>query len=105
LSDGVNPNAIAQCTVPVAAYVPPSPDTHVISRSIFSGNISQRNAVGTWGPLDISALFSDLVNTKRNSVNDGTDRYLVISPASCLLLGGISPVLVLLRKLFTPNGT
>lgn len=105
LSDGVNPSAIAQCTIPVLAYIPTAPDTHAISRSIFSGNISERNTAGTWGPLDISILFSDLTSTKRNSVNDGTDRYLVISPASVTLLGGISPVLLLLRKLFTPNGT
>jgi hypothetical protein len=49
------------------------------------------------------------VSIKRNSVNDGTDRYLVISPLSILLYGGINlstdQPMVLLRKLLTPNGT
>ncbi len=103
LSDGVNPNAVAQCSVPVAAYNTSDLDKHVISRSIFSGNISQRNIAGTWGTLDISALYNDLFDIKRNSVNDGTDRYIVISPFSVLVYGGISPTLVLLRKLLDPT--
>lgn len=105
VNDGVNPPEVTLCYIPVAAYVPSNPDTLQISRSIYSGNISQRNQTGTWGTLDISGLYNNLRTVKRNSVNDGTDRYIAISSASVLVYGGINPTLVLLRKLFTPNNS
>lgn len=114
LSDGVNPPAVAQCTIPVAAYTFVNPDTHILTRSVWSGDISQRNTptsvsppvTQTWGAVDIAgAMYSDLQSIKRNSVNDGTDRYIVISPSSIFVYGGINPNTILLRKLFTPNHT
>jgi len=107
LNDGVNVQATATFTVPVATYAfPPAWNTQAaLSRSVFSGNISQRNETGTWGVVDISALYSNLYSIKRNSVNDGSDRYIVISPSSVLLYGGVTPTTVLLRVLLTPNQT
>lgn len=67
--------------------------------------IALRNESHVWGDLDISAMFSNLSTIKRTSVNDGTDRYIVISPFTVLVYGGINPNSVLLRKLFTPNKT
>jgi hypothetical protein len=110
LCDGVNPCTTVEFTITVAGYIytqGQGPDTLQLSRSVYSGNISQRNQLGTWGPVDISIFFNNLVSIKRNSVNDGTDRYLVISPFSVLLYGGINlstdNPMVLLRKLLTPN--
>jgi hypothetical protein len=110
LCDSVNPCDTVEFSIPVAGYTyPQGQDQLQLSRSVYSGNISQRNQSGTWGPVDISIIFNDLVSIKRNSVNDGTDRYLVISPLSILLYGGINlstdQPMVLLRKLLTPNGT
>jgi hypothetical protein len=114
LCDGVNSCDTVQFTIPVAGYAyfgtcPQTGDCLQLSRSVYSGNISQRNQLGTWGPVDISILFNNLVSIKRNSVNDGTDRYLMISPYSILLYGGIhlstDQPMVLLRKLLTPNGS
>ena len=114
LSDGVNTPAVAQLTVPVAAYTFVISDTHILARSVWTGNISQRNdpvtvsppSTQTWGAVDIAgAMWSDLQSIKRNSVNDGTDRYIVISPTSIFVYGGINPNTILLRKLFTPNHT
>jgi hypothetical protein len=110
LCDGVNPCTTDQFTIPIAGYsYAQGQDTLQLSRSIFSGNISQRNQVGTWGNMDISILYNDLQTIRRNSVNDGTDRYIVISPYSVLVYGGIylssQNPMILLRKLFTPSQT
>jgi len=110
LCDGINPCAVADFTIPVAGYnYTQGQDTLQLSRSVFSGNISQRNEAGTWGTVDISILYNDLQAIKRNSVNDGTDRYIVISSLSVLVYGGTylssEDPMVLLRKLLTPNQT
>jgi len=112
LCDGIGfaPCTTVEFTIPVAGYdFSCFIDTLQLSRSVFSNNISQRNCQGTWGDVDISILYNDLAAIKRNSVNDGTDRYLVISPYSVLVYGGIylssQNPMVLLRKLFTPNQT
>lgn len=109
LSDGVNPPDVVQFTIPVAGYDYQGQDDLQLSRSVYSGNISQRNQAGTWGTVDISILYNDLQAIKRNSVNDGSDRYIVISPYSVLVYGGIylssQHPMVLLRKLLTPNQT
>jgi hypothetical protein len=110
LCDSVNPCDTVQFSIPVAGYpFLQGQDSLQLSRSVYSGNVSQRNQSGTWGPVDISILFNNLVSIKRNSVNDGTDRYIVISPLSVLVYGGIylssDNPMVLLRKLLTPNGT
>jgi len=110
VNDGVNLPITVQFTIAVAAYnFTCFIDTLQLSRSVYSGNISQRNQAGTWGNVDISILYNDLQAIKRNSVNDGTDRYIVISPYSVLVYGGIylssQNPMVLLRKLLTPNQT
>jgi len=110
VSDGVNQPVTVQFTIAIAAYdFTCFIDTLQLSRSVYSGNISQRNQAGTWGNVDISILYNDLQAIKRNSVNDGTDRYIVISPYSVLVYGGIylssQNPMVLLRKLLTPNQT
>ncbi len=69
--------------------------------------ISQRNinaATSSWSPLDVSIMFNNLRTIKRNSVLDGTDRYLVISPYSVLVYG-VFPAQgsVLLSRIFLPN--
>lgn len=79
-----------------------TPDTGFVTAP---ARISQRNTAQTWGPLDKSTIYTNLSTIKRISVLDGTDRYIVISPNSVLIYGGINPVLFLLRKLLTPNGT
>jgi hypothetical protein len=77
-----------------------APETGTASASV---SISQRNSTYVWAPLAPSTLYTDLVDAKRTSVLDGTDRYICISPGSVQVLGGINPQLVLLRKLLTPG--
>ena len=105
LGDGVSPTVSATCTINVVPYSFTELDTMVISRSVWSGNISQRNTPRAWGQLDVSAFYSNFKTVKRTSVTDGSDRYLVISPDSVLVYGGVTPDIALLRRLFTPEGT
>ena len=73
-----------------------------------AGRVSQRNTALAWAPLDESVLYTDLRTVKRLSVTDGTNRYIAISPYSVLVygvFGGIPPMTVLLRRLFTPLAT
>lgn len=70
-------------------------------------SIAQRNAnaaTSSWSPLDVSIFFNNLTTIKRNSVLDGTDRYIVISPFSVLVYG-VFPAIgsVLLSRIFLPN--
>jgi hypothetical protein len=103
VSDAVNAPVTSTVTVNVAAYPFAIKDTLQLSRSVWGGNISQRNSIHTWAPLDISTIYTNLGNIKRNSVLDGSDRYLIISTGSVLVYGGVSPNVVLLRKLFIPD--
>jgi len=83
----------------------PAADTGLAT---VAGRVSQRNTVLVWSPLDESILYTDLQTVKRLSVTDGTNRYIVISPYSVLVFGvfgGIPPMTVLLRRLFTPLAT
>ncbi len=111
---GENPACI---NVIVAPYVNSNVDTLRLSRAIWqtstggsppvyeNATISQRNTQQTWSFPDVSGIWSDLQNIKRISVIGGQDRYVVISPASVLVYGGIAPMVVLLRRCLTPNGT
>lgn len=71
--------------------------------------ISQRNAdlaTSSWSPLDVSVMFNNLISIKRNSVLDGSDRYLVISPFSVMVFGVFpSTGNVLLSRIFLPNSS
>jgi hypothetical protein len=105
LGDGVSPTVSATCTINVVPYSFTELDTMRICRSVWSGNISQRNTPLAWGQLDVSAFYNNFRTVKRTSVADGSDRYIVISPGSVLVYGGITPNIALLRRLFTPEGT
>ena len=123
-SDGVNPSATQTFTVNVAAYNFTSSDTLFLARALFGqsggqgfgqsfGNgfggsiatISQRNSNQSWGSLMVSSMLTNFNNVKRTSVLDGSDRYIVISPFSVLVYGGVHPNEYLMRKLLTPNNT
>jgi hypothetical protein len=103
VNDGVNSPVTQTVQVDVAAYPFSTADTLRLSRSVWSGNISQRNSAQTWAALSPSVMYTNLKNVKRSSVLNGTDRYLLISPASVSVYGidGLSVVLV--RKLYVPD--
>jgi len=107
-NDGINPAVTASITVNVEPYLfSQGEDTLQLSRSIWTGTISQRNTVQAWGNLDISVFYTDLQSIKRISVLDGTDRYILISPYSVMVYGLYpnSPIAVLLYVCLTPNNT
>jgi hypothetical protein len=111
VNDAVNPAVTSTVTVDVASFPFNNvQDTLRLSRSIRVGNIAQRHMLPTfsppmpiWSPLDVSVIYTNFQSIKRNSVLDGTDRYLLISPASVCVYGGINPNVFLLRKLFVPG--
>lgn len=105
VNDGVNGPVSQTVDVAVAAQDLTNLDTHRLSRSIWTGTLGTRNTTQPWGPLSVSALYTDLNEIRRSSVLDGTDRYLMLSSASVTIYGGINPQLLLLRKLLTPNRT
>jgi hypothetical protein len=102
VNDSVNPPVSASVTLQVAPYNFAGNDTLQLSRSVWAAPIALRNTSQAWGTLDISAIFTNLLSVKRTSVNDFTDRYILISNFSVLVYGGENPNLVLLRKLFSP---
>jgi hypothetical protein len=104
VNDAVNPVAIGAVTVVVAPYAFEVQDTLQLSRSLWGpyAPLSQRNTVQPWTPLDTSAIYTNFQSIKRNSVLNGSDRYLLISPASVCVYGGVNPNMVLLRRLFVP---
>lgn len=85
-------------------------DVHRLARAIWTtdgtlpAKINVRNTSQIWGSLNVSGIYTDLSNIKRNSILDGSERYLIISPASTLVYGGISPSIGLLRRLLVPKG-
>jgi len=102
-NDGVNAPAVQTFDVDVAAYNFASLDTLLLSRSVRSGNIAERHdPTQTWGTLDVSAIVTNLGIVKRSSVLDGNDRYLIISPTSVVVYGGVNPNLHVLRTLLIP---
>jgi len=113
VNDGVNPAVSSNVNVIVAAYVDAYPDTLRVSRSIFMDGsnpapISERNQSSpplAWSSLDVSTLYSNFFSVKRNSALSGGDRYLLIAQGSVSVFGGVSPAILLLRKLFTPGST
>jgi hypothetical protein len=97
-------------TVVVDPYPFDSPDTLRLTRSVWNGDIAQRNTVQTWSPLDISVIYTNFQSIKRTSVLPGNsgvgvagnDRYILISSGSVSVYGGSNPTMVLMRKLFPP---
>jgi hypothetical protein len=128
VSDEVNPPVTESFSIVVAAFAyPAGRDTLQLSRSVFGGGlgiggfgfnfgfnfgnssatIAERNVPQTWSPLDVSIMYTNLQTVKRNSVLDGTDRYIVISPYSVLVYAvfpNTAPQSALLRVLLLPNG-
>jgi hypothetical protein len=104
VNDGVNSPVTASVTINIVAYPFDIQDTLQLSRSLWgpTATISQRNTTHTWVPLDVSGIYTNFQSIKRSSAFDGSDRYLLISPASVCVFGGIQPNMALLRKLFVP---
>lgn len=105
VSDGVNPSVSASVNVIVPAYSYLGMDTQRIQRSMWSGSISQRNSSQTWGTLTPSTLYSNVIKVKRNSGSDGYDREIWISPYSVTVFNPLSPSMLVLRKLLSPDNT
>ena len=116
VNDGVNPAVPATpdlITVIVEPYPFSNPDNLRLSRTVWNGEISQRNTVQTWSSLDVSAIYTNFQSIKRTSVLPdstghgiaGNDRYILISSGSVSVYGGSNPTVVLMRKLFPPVNT
>jgi hypothetical protein len=102
VTDNVNSPVSSSVDVVLPAYVFTGQDSHVISRSIWQGDIAHRNVTGIWSPLYPSVMFTDLRGVKRASVLNGSSRYIVISPFSVIIYGdGVPPKLY--RKIFIPG--
>ena len=109
VNDGVNPPDTSVIDVEVDAYENSFADHLALSRSVWTAGsppvpatISLRNSTHLWGALDRSALLTNLLSVKRNSVLDGSDRILYISQGSVLVFGGKSPLMIALRRLLVP---
>lgn len=76
------------------------PDTGLASTV---AGISQRNFGLDWSFLGISGIWSNLQSVKRVSIIGGNDRYIIISPASVLVYGGVMPNVILLRRCLLPD--
>ena len=129
VNDGVNPPATGNVEVDVVTYPFAYLDTLRLSRTIWGypsspptspiitspptsppvtspptspptiADIALRNTPQVYSTLDVSTLYTNFRSVKRNSVLDGTDRYLIISEASVMVYGGVNPNMVLLPQI------
>jgi len=118
VNDGVNPPVTAFVAIPIDSYDFSPTDSLSLSRSVWWGNIADRNVTAPsppmeWGALDISSIYSDLSGVKRVSVlqvisppTQGQDRLVYISPYSVLVFLYLnSPPSSVFRKLLPPQNT
>ena len=105
INDGVNPSVSSSFNVVVASYDFTSMDTKQISRSLWSGTISQRNSSQTWGTQDTSTIYSNFINAKVFPVEGSNSRYLVVSNYSVFVYGLENSDQLVIRKILPLNGS